>query len=180
MTCLSEKKYNHIHSFNSTKNIPKDVQDGYLSTVLYFPRFLMIKNYIYKDFPGGPVAKTLPSQCRGHGFDPWSGNKDYCMLHRQGPPKKAESTPPAKKEVLAKSLQLCPTLCHPMNCSPTRLLFPWDSPGKNTGMGCRALLQGIFPTKGLNAHLLCYQAGSLPLGPPEKPGVCVCVLGRGY
>ena len=26
------------------------------------------------DFPGGPVAKTLNSQCRGPGFDPWSGN----------------------------------------------------------------------------------------------------------
>ena len=27
-----------------------------------------------RDFPGGPVAKTLPSQGRGAGFDPWSGN----------------------------------------------------------------------------------------------------------
>ena len=32
---------------------------------------------------------------------------------------------------------------------------PRDSPGKNTGGGCRALLQGIFPTQGLNLHLLC-------------------------
>ena len=31
-----------------------------------------------------------------------------------------------------------------------RLLFPWDSPGKNTGLGCQSLLQGIFPTQGLN------------------------------
>ena len=37
---------------------------------------------------------------------------------------------------------------------PTRLLCPWDSPGKNTGVGCHALLQGIFPTQGLNLHLL--------------------------
>ena len=28
-----------------------------------------------RDFPGGPVAKTLPSQCRGPGFNPWSGNQ---------------------------------------------------------------------------------------------------------
>ena len=45
-----------------------------------------------------------------------------------------------------------------------RLLCPWDSPGKNTGMGGHALLQGIFPTEGLNPHLLCllhWQAGSL-------------------
>ena len=34
-----------------------------------------------------------------------------------------------------------------------RLLCPWDSPGKNTGVGCHALLQGIFPTQGLNPGL---------------------------
>ena len=36
---------------------------------------------------------------------------------------------------------------------PARLLCPWDSPGKNTRVGCHALLQGIFPTQGLNPHL---------------------------
>ena len=36
---------------------------------------------------------------------------------------------------------------------PTRLLCPWDSPGKNTGMGCHALLQGIFLNQGSNPHL---------------------------
>ena len=35
-----------------------------------------------------------------------------------------------------------------------RLLCPWDSPGKNAGVGCHALLQGIFPTQGSNPHLL--------------------------
>ena len=35
-----------------------------------------------------------------------------------------------------------------------KLLCLWDSPGKNTGMGCHFLLQGIFPTQGLNLHLL--------------------------
>ena len=47
-----------------------------------------------------------------------------------------------------------------------RLLCPWDFPGKNTGVGCHALLQGIFLTQGLNPHLLCilnWQVGSLPL-----------------
>ena len=42
------------------------------------------------------------------------------------------------------------------------------SPGKNTGVGCHALLQGIFPIQGLNPCLLCLllqQAGSLPLVP---------------
>ena len=53
---------------------------------------------------------------------------------------------------------------HPYGLQPTRLLCPWDSPGKHTGVGCHALLQGIFPTQGLNLsllHLLHWQADSL-------------------
>ena len=43
----------------------------------------------------------------------------------------------------AKSLQSCPTLCDPIDGSPPRLPRPWESPGKNTGMGCHFLLQCI-------------------------------------
>ena len=71
----------------------------------------------------------------------------------------------------AKLLQSCPTLCDPVDWLP-RLLNPWDSPGKNTGVGCHFLLQGVFPARGWNTcflHLLRWKAGSLPLGPPEKP-----------
>ena len=53
-----------------------------------------------------------------------------------------------------------------INCQAARLLCPWDFPGKNTGMGCHFLLQGIFLTQGLNPGLLCllhWQADSLPL-----------------
>ena len=53
-----------------------------------------------------------------------------------------------------------------------RLLCPWDFPGKNTGVGCHALLQEMFLTQGLNPHLLHllrWQAGYLPLTPPGKP-----------
>ena len=37
---------------------------------------------------------------------------------------------------------------------PARLLCPWDSPGNSSGVGCHALLQGIFPTQELNRGLL--------------------------
>ena len=63
-------------------------------------------------------------------------------------------------------------LCDPMDCSPSGSSVHGDSPGKNTGVGCYALLQGIFPTQGSNPHPLCllhWQVGSLPLVPPEKP-----------
>ena len=65
------------------------------------------------------------------------------------------------EHIHAKLLQSCPTLCDPIACSspgPSRLLCPWDSPGKNTGVGCHSLLQGIFPTQGLNGGLLCLPA----------------------
>ena len=42
----------------------------------------------------------------------------------------------------------------PHGLQPTRLLCPWDSPGKNAGVGCHTLLQGIFLTRGSNSHLL--------------------------
>ena len=43
----------------------------------------------------------------------------------------------------AKSLQLCPTLCDPIDRSPPGSPNPWDSPGKNSGVGCHFLLQCI-------------------------------------
>ena len=49
--------------------------------------------------------------------------------------------------------QLCLTL-RPHGLWPTRLLYPWDSPGKNTGVRCHFLLQGIFLTQGSNPGLL--------------------------
>ena len=69
----------------------------------------------------------------------------------------------------AKLFQSCSTLCDHMDYSQ-----PWDFPGKNTGVVCHALLQGIFLTQGVNLHLLCllhWQADSLPLAPPGKPSV---------
>ena len=42
----------------------------------------------------------------------------------------------------------------PYGLQPARLLCPWDSLGKNTGVDCHALLQGTFPTQGLNPALL--------------------------
>ena len=59
----------------------------------------------------------------------------------------------------------------PYRLQPTRRDCPWDSPGKNPGVGCHSLLQGICPTRGSNLcllDLLHWQAGSLPLEPPGK------------
>ena len=54
----------------------------------------------------------------------------------------------------AELLQSCLTPCDTMDCmQPTRILCSWDSPGKNTGVRCHALLQGIFLTEGSNSGL---------------------------
>ena len=49
--------------------------------------------------------------------------------------------------------QSCLTFCDPMYCSPSGSSVHGDSPGKNTGVGCHALLQGIFWTQGSNPGL---------------------------
>ena len=70
------------------------------------------------------------------------------------------------------AFQSCLTLCGPMECSPPCSSVLGDSPGKNIGVGCHALLQGIFLTWRSNPCLLGlkhWQTGSLPLAPPGKP-----------
>ena len=51
----------------------------------------------------------------------------------------------------------------PNGLLPTGLFCPWDFAGKNTGVGCPLVLQGIFLTQGSDLHR---QADSLPLGKP--------------
>ena len=81
---------------------------------------------------------------------------DFCILVR----------------VSAQPLQSYLTLCNPIYHSVPGSSVHGDSPGKNTGVGCHALLQGILLTQESNLRLLCllhWQAGSLPLEPTGKP-----------
>ena len=63
-----------------------------------------------------------------------------------------------------KVAQLCLTLCDPMDYNS-----PWNSPGQNTGVGSLSLLQGMFPTQGLEPRSPTMQADSLPAEPQRKP-----------
>ena len=56
----------------------------------------------------------------------------------------------------------------PHGLYPARLLCPWDSPGNNTGVGCHFLLQGIFPTPGMNRSLPALAGGFFTTKPPGK------------
>ena len=69
----------------------------------------------------------------------------------------------------AQSIKSCPSLCFPVVCSPSGSSVHGDSPGKNTGLDCHALLQGIFPTQGSNPGFSHCRLILLPSEPPWKP-----------
>ena len=67
-------------------------------------------------------------------------------------------------------------LLRPHGLSPARLLCLWDFPGKNTGVGCHFLIQGIFLTQGSNPgllhcrqilHRLSYEGSPSSFKPPD-------------
>ena len=84
------------------------------------------------------------------------------------------------KGLLCLVTQSCPTLCDPMDCSLPVSSVLRDSPGKNTGTGCHALVQGIFPTQGSNPGLPQCRQIVLPSELSGKPGqrLGVTFLGR--
>ena len=63
----------------------------------------------------------------------------------------------------------CLTLLQPRGLQLARLLCPWVSKGKNSGVGCHALLQGIFPTQGSNPGLLHCREILYHLGNQRRP-----------
>ena len=67
---------------------------------------------------------------------------------------KAVQKGPYKTYVMCLVTQSCLTLFDPMDCTPSGSSVHGDSPGKNTGVSCHNLLQGIFPTQGWNPGLL--------------------------
>ena len=70
--------------------------------------------------------------------------------------------------------QLCLTFCDPTDAD--RLLSPWDSSGKNTGVGCHFLPQGIFPTQGSNPPSPVSPALAGRFFTTESPGKpCLCL-----
>ena len=71
--------------------------------------------------------------------------------------------------------QSCPTLCDPMDCSPPSSSVHGDSPGKNTGVDCQALLQGIFLPQESNQGLLHCRRILYQLSYPGSPELTINV-----
>ena len=72
-------------------------------------------------------------------ISPWS--LAVFWFHREILDTKEDSSVNREAAAAAKLLQLCLTLSDPHGLQPIRLLGPWDSPGKSTGVGCHCLLQ---------------------------------------
>ena len=80
---------------------------------------------------------------------------NYIVVQKTSEENQSLKTPQYTHFLNAKSLQSCPTLCDPIGYSLHSL---WTSPGKNTGVGCPAFLQSIFPNQGCLFSLLHWQA----------------------
>ena len=65
--------------------------------------------------------------------------------------------------------QSCLTFCNPMDCSPLRLLCPWNFPGQNTGVGSRSLSPGALPDQGMESGFPALQADSFLSETAGKP-----------
>ena len=91
----------------------------------------------------------LPSQSRGSS-QPRNRTHIFCIAS------KFFTTDPSRKPICNMCLiaQLCLTVYDPMDCSLQGTSVQGDSPGKNTGMGCHFLLQGIIQIQGSNPGLL--------------------------
>ena len=95
-------------------------------------------------------ADSLPSELQGRSYN-------YCRI---------------VYAAAAKLLQSCPTLCDPIDWTmqPTRLPRPWDSPGKNTGVGCHFLLQYMKVKSKSEAAQSCPTlSNSMDCSPPGSP-----------
>ena len=125
------------------------------------------------DFPGGsdgkasaynvgdlgsiPASGRSPTEGNGNPLqyscleNPTHGGAWWAIVH--GVAKSQTRPSNFTATAAAKSLQSCLTVQR-YGQQPSRLLCLWDSPDKNTGVGCDFLLQGIFPTQGLNPGLL--------------------------
>ena len=115
-------------------------------------------------------SKESTCQCRRCGFNPWFWKIPWSRKWQPTPvflpgeshgqrrlvghsPWVAKSQTRLSDWTELKLLQSCLTLLRHYGLHPTSLLCPWDSPGKNTGVGCCFILQGIFPNRGSNLCL---------------------------
>ena len=124
-----------------------------------FGVWVLKENYCKKtepwDFLSGPVVKTLWLHCRRLGFDPLLGNQDpgSVMVWPKKKANKKQIEEEGRASFSDSRSVVSDSLPH-HGLKAVRLLCAWNFLGKNTGVSCHFLLQGIFLTQGLN--FVCY------------------------
>ena len=120
------------------------------------------------DLAGSPVVRTSHFVCREHGFNPWLETKilQAMQCDHTGMASNQGCFPIECQLARTRDISLFTWMCvcsvtsvmldslWPHGLCAARLLCPWGSSGKNTGVGCRPLLQGIFSIQGLNLGFL--------------------------
>ena len=126
----------------------------------------------YDGICGSAVKFSSPEYCRVHSVLLTTTLRGPCRPRKTGSQTHLPSSL-QQRFLLVFSHKVMPDSLRPHGLYPARLLGPWiPRTGKNTGVGCQSLLQGIFPTQGVNPCLLCllhWQAGSLPLSRQGSP-----------
>ena len=131
--------------------------------LIYIYRFFFTLNFSQKRQPPSCKNSHFSGGCEGRAVWGQMMNQLKMVISCDKSVKDVNHLVCSREEIYLNSLfresacvfvaQSCPTL-QPHELQPTRLLCPRNSPGTNTGMGCHSLLQGIFPTQGLNPGLL--------------------------
>ena len=98
--------------------------------------------------------------------------QNYFLNHKSKMKNFKESTQPYDTNIPIFLVAVSDSL-RPHGLQPARLLCPWDFLGKNAGVGCHALLQGILPTQGLITHPLLCKGGFFTNEPPGKPSIFI-------
>ena len=133
------------------------VSDSVWPHGLFPPRLLWPWGFSRQEYWSGLLTSS-PGDLPDPGIEPTSPALAGGFFTTEPP-----GNPKCLLAVLCLATQLCSTLYNSMDCSPPGSSVHEDSPGKNTGVGCHSLLQGIILTWGSNPRLLHWQADSLPL-----------------
>jgi len=155
---LMENTKNYIHRYTWPRMLllPKVLTSHWMQQVYHFHSFLFLLS--------PPHPPTLEQTVRWLNINTRFGHLFFLLKVESGKMRYSNSW----LNVLCLVAQSCPTLWDPMDSSPGSSVRG-DSPGKSTGVGCHAFLQGIVPTQESNPGLLHCRQILLPSEPPGKP-----------
>jgi len=155
--CQHKYAYNFSPLFSNHLRLNKRLLEYLIQThwMCYITKLLLWRG-IFSTIPLWSCPHSLNthplnSQLFDSGFPQLRWSKNVSSEYRNNPCSAKQASESENFKCSSPSQHL--TLRDSIDCSLARLLYPWNSPGKNIGVGCHSLLQGIFPTQGLNPRI---------------------------